>query len=444
MTKDMTVGNPIKLILMFSIPLLIGNIFQQFYSMVDTIIVGQFVGYEALAAVGAITSLNFLVLGLVIGLANGFAIPIAQSFGSGDEDRLRHYVVMSIYLCAIATILITIISVKLMKPILILMKTPDDIFEDAYKYICIICLGTIATTAYNMLSGILRALGDSKTPLYFLIIASILNIILDLFFVVILKTGVAGAAYATVISQGVAAILCAFYMFKKFKILRFHKKDAYFKISSALQLVKMGIPMALQYVITATGAMILQSTINSFGSVVVAGYTAALKVEQLAIQPLISFGVTMATYTGQNLGAQKFDRIKEGVFKCIVISIALCIVGGILIHIYGINLINMFLTDPAPEIVISAEEYLNTISMFFIPLGVLFIFRNTLQGLGDGFTPMMAGVCELVGRVAIALVFSNYFGYTAVCYAGPVAWIAAALLLVVSYIFKVKKFKAAT
>lgn len=438
MVKDMTVGNPTKLILSFSIPLLVGNIFQQFYNMVDAIIVGRFVGVKALAAVGSTGSLAFLVLGFIIGLTSGFSVLVAQKFGAKDEDGLRHSVAMSIYLCGAFTIIMTIISLLSSKPLLMLMKTPMDIIDDANIYISIIYAGCIVAFIYNMFAGILRALGDSRTPLYFLIIASILNVLLDIFFVVNIHMGVAGAAYATVISQGVSGLLCFIYIKKKFPILKFQKKDWKINTNTMKRLLKIGLPMSFQFSITAIGVMILQSAINGFGSTVVAAFTAASKVEPLATMPLASLGVTMATYTGQNLGAGNYDRIKEGVKKCIKISLVASIIGGILIFIFGKYFVYLFLSEPGPEVIAHATRYLNTIAVFFFPLGILFVFRNTLQGLGDGLVPLLGGVIELVSRSVVALAFSGIYGYAAICLASPLSWVTAAIWLYISYKRRIK------
>ena len=322
MTKDMTTGSPVKLILFFSIPLLIGNIFQQFYSMVDTIIVGRFLGVKALAAVGSTGSMSFLILGFVLGLCSGFSVLISQKFGANDNEGLREAVASSIILSVIMAIIITIISIFTAKPLLHLMNTPNDIINDSYSYIVVIYAGTTAAFFYNMISSILRALGDSKTPLYFLIVSSILNIILDLVFIINFKMGVAGAAYATVIAQGVAGLLCLIYTSKKFSMLKLEKKHFIAGTKHFVNHLKIGIPMALQFSITALGVIILQAAINAFGSNVVAAHTAASKVEQLVMQPSITFGVTMATYCAQNLGAGNIERIKEGVMGYIIGSIA--------------------------------------------------------------------------------------------------------------------------
>ncbi|MGL5381002.1 MATE family efflux transporter [Clostridium sp.] len=441
MTKDMTTGSPVKLILTFSIPLLIGNIFQQFYSMVDTIIVGRFLGVQALAAVGATGSLSFLVIGFIIGLTGGFSVLVAQRFGANDDEGLKKAVANSIILSAIMTVIITVLSVLLAKPLLTLMNTPADIINDATSYIKIIYGGSVAAIFYNMISSILRSVGDSKTPLYFLIISSILNIILDIVFIVNFSMGVAGAAYATVVSQGLSAILCLIYVYKKFPILKLEKKHWKIKKSYISRQLRIGIPMALQFSITAMGVMVLQAALNIFGSTVIAAYTAASKVEQLLMQPSITFGVTMATYSAQNLGAGKIHRIKEGVKKCTIICIVTSIIASIIMILFGGSFTKLFLSDSDPSVIAYARQYLNTVSLFFIPLGLIFIYRNTLQGIGESFIPMMAGVAELVARAIVAFTLPALIGFTGICLAGPFAWLAAAIPLGIAYFIKINKIK---
>ncbi len=441
MVRDMTTGNPVKLILSFSIPLLIGNIFQQFYNMVDAIIVGRFVGVQALAAVGATGSLAFLVIGFIFGLTSGFCVLVAQRFGAGDYKEMRHVVGMSLYLSVGVTLLLTIIMLVTTRPLLEIMNTPPDIIVEADKYISIIYAGMIATMFYNFFAGILRALGDSKTPLYFLIIASLLNVVLDLFFVVVLQAGSAGAAYATVISQGVSAILCFVYIVKKFPVLRFEKGELDFRLDSALKLVGIGLPMALQFSITASGVMILQSAINSFGSTVVGAYTAASKVEQLTTQPLLTFGTTMAVYVGQNLGAGKLDRIREGVKKGVILSIIASIVGTLLVVFFGKAFITMFIAGDQLEAIDLAVKYLKFVLIFYIPLGLIFIFRNTLQALGYGLMPMLAGVAEMVVRTFFAFFVATKIGFMGICIANPAAWFGAAIPLTITYVIKMNKIK---
>lgn len=433
MTKDMTTGNPVKLILLFSIPLLIGNIFQQFYSMVDTIIVGRFIGVDALAAVGSTGSMSFLINGFVVGLTSGFAVLVSQKFGAKDEEGLKKAAASALVLSLIATVIVTLVSVLLAKPMLHLMNTPDNIIDDANAYIIIIYAGTIATVVYNIIAGILRALGDSKTPLYFLIVASILNIVLDIVFIVNFSMGVAGAAWATIISQGVSGLLCIIYTYKKYKILRLKKED--FKVKSRVykKHLKIGIPMALQFSITAIGIMTVQGALNVFGSSAIAAYTAASKVLQIVMQPAITFGVTMATYCGQNLGAKNYIRIKEGVKKCTEISVITSIIAGIILVFGGKFFVGLFIENPDASILAYAQECLNYSAIFFIPLGLIFIYRNALQGIGDSFVPMMAGAYELIARAVVAFTLPRYIKFLGICLADPVAWLAAAIPLGITY-----------
>ena len=441
MTNDMTTGNPVKLILLFSIPLLIGNIFQQFYSMVDTIIVGRFVGVEALAAVGTTGSMVFLVNGFVMGLTSGFAVLISQKYGAKDEAGVKKSVASSITLSIIATIIVTFISVISAKPLLALMNTPSNIMKDASTYIIILYAGNVAIIFYNMMAAILRALGDSKTPLYFLIVSSVLNIILDLVLIINFKMGVAGAAYATVISQGVSALLCVIYTYKKYKILRLKKEDFKVKKKYYRKHLKIGIPMALQFSITAIGIMTVQSAINIFGSTVIASYAAASKVLQLVMQPATTLGVTMATYCGQNIGAKRYDRIKLGVKKCVQISIITSLISAMVLIFLGKYFVMMFVSNPDAEILSYAQQVLNISAIFFIPLGLIFVYRNALQGIGDSFIPMMAGVYELVARAVVAFTLPKVLEFMGICLADPVAWFAAVIPLAYTYYKREKSFK---
>ena len=441
MTNDMTTGNPVKLILLFSIPLLIGNIFQQFYSMVDTIIVGRFVGVEALAAVGTTSSMVFLVNGFVMGLTSGFAVLISQKYGAKDEAGVKKAVASSITLSIIATIIVTFISVISAKPLLALMNTPSNIMKDASTYIIILYAGNVAIIFYNMMAAILRALGDSKTPLYFLIVSSVLNIILDLVLIINFKMGVAGAAYATVVSQGVSALLCVIYTYKKYKILRLKKEDFKVKKKYYRKHLKVGIPMALQFSITAIGIMTVQSAINIFGSTVIASYAAASKVLQLVMQPATTLGVTMATYCGQNIGAKRYDRIKLGVKKCVQISIITSLISAMVLIFLGKYFVMIFVSNPDAEILSYAQQVLNISAIFFIPLGLIFVYRNALQGIGDSFIPMMAGVYELVARAVVAFTLPKVLEFMGICLADPVAWFAAVIPLAYTYYKREKSFK---
>lgn len=394
-----------RLLLRFSLPMLVGNIFQQFYSMVDAMIVGRFVGVDALAAVGATGGMSFLVLGFVIGLANGFCVVVSQRFGARDEAGLRRCVAMTMLLSLIVTAVATAASFLGTEPMLRAMNTPENIFSDSAAYIGIIFLGLGASLFYNLFSGLLRAVGDSKTPLYFLCLSSALNVVLDLLFVVTFSMGVAGAAWATILSQGVSALLCLVYMLKKFPILRTGRADWAWHGPMVRRLARMGIPTALSNSVTAIGCMILQVTINGFGSTVVAAYTAASKVEQLTTQPTFTFGLAAA----------------------------------VVVWLFAAPITTWFV-DPGETAVIAASvQFLNIEAVFILALGVLFVYRNALQGLGNAVMPLISGGVELAMRLAAAILLSRFLGYVGVCLANPVAWTGAAVMLVPAYLAELRR-----
>lgn len=443
MMMDMTKGNPAKLILAFTIPILIGNLFQQFYSMVDTAIVGQFVGVGALAAVGATGGVIFLVQGFVNGLTHGFSVIVSQRYGANDEVGIKKATATSIYLSAIATVVLTIICVVLAKPVLQVMNTPADILEDATSYVTIFFGGLVSIIVYNLLASLLRAFGDSKTPLYFLILASITNIILDLVLIINFKMGVAGAAIATVVSQGLSGLLCYFYMIKKFDILTL--KREHFKYDPVLvkELMYVSLPMALQYAITAIGVMILQVAVNSFGSTTVAAFTAATKVEQLVVQPGIAIGMTMATYAAQNLGARRIDRVRQGARQSAWITIVTNALSSVIVIFLGGYIVQLFIPSANVEALPISMEYLKITAIFYPVLGLLFLYRFALQGLGNTVVPMFAGVMELVMRTIVAFTLPGLLGYQGVCLASPLAWIGATVWLIWSYFRIIPKLERA-
>ncbi|MFG6383178.1 MAG: MATE family efflux transporter [Lachnospiraceae bacterium] len=441
MTKDMTTGSPWKIIIFFSIPILLGNLFQQFYNMVDAIIVGQFLGEDALAAVGCTGSIMFLVLGFAMGIAQGFGILISHAFGAKDEERLKHYVAVSLILGFISSLLITALTITLSKNLLLFMKTPENILDMANSYITVIYAGTIATMAFNITSSILRGVGDSKTPLYFLVLSSILNILLDLFFIVILHTGPEGAAYATVIAQGLSALFCFLYMFTRFEILKLNRKDFYLDYKSSVELLSIGIPMSINYSVTAIGVMILQGAVNVFGSSAVAAIAAASKVETLATQTMPTLGTTMSTYCGQNLGAKKYDRIFDGMKKAFFLVLAISVLGAIISAGFGKYIVCWFLSEPSELVLDYATTYLHTVSWFFIPLAMIFLYRSALQGLDQTLVPVMSGILELVFRFLVITFCLTPFGYTAVCYASPAAWIGAGFPLLITYLLWKRKIQ---
>lgn len=433
--NDMTVGNPMKIILGFTLPIFIGNVFQQFYNMADAVIVGKFVGNKALAAVGSTGTIMFLIYGFVVGMTAGFTVLTAQKFGAGDMKGMRKTVAGAGILSFVVGALLTILFMAFMKPLLILMNTPSDIFADAYSYIMIVSGGILAQMLYNLLSSILRALGNSKLPLVFLIISALLNIVLDLVFIVGFGMGAKGAAVATVIAQGVSGILCLFYIIAKIPILHLKREDLDVGSTIYKNQLRIGVPMALQYSITAIGTMMVQSSLNILGSTLVAAYTAAGKIEQVVTQAYVAMGTTMATYAAQNMGAGSVKRIREGFKACTVIGVVYSFVAAGFIMTVGEYMTYLFVSEDVDIIMNSVDIYLKCIGIFFIPLAVVNIYRNGIQGLGYGLLPMMAGVAELIGRGVVAVIAGAKRSYPGVCLAGPAAWVLAGGLLIVMYYF---------
>lgn len=437
-TRDMTQGSPMKLIIGFSVPLLCGFLFQQFYSMVDTIIVGRFLGVQALAGVGSTGSINFMIIGFCMGVCNGFAIPLSHKFGAKDYVGLRKFMANSIYLAGVFAVIMTVLVCLFTKNILMLMKTPEDIFQHAFSYIFVIFLGIPVIYLYNILSGIIRAMGDSKTPLYFLLISSVLNIGLDLLFILVFHMGVMGAAVATVVSQGISGVLCLIYVIKKFPVLHITKEE--WKPDTGLMrtLCAMGIPMGLQYSITAIGSIILQTSVNSLGSMAVAAVTAAGKVNLFFCCPFDAMGSTMATYAGQNVGANKLDRLNQGLKASGILGIAYAVIAFAILFFFGDKLSMLFINASEIEILNNAKLLLIVNSAFFIPLAFVNIVRFMIQGMGYSTFAILAGVCEMGARMVAGLILVPALGFIGVCFASPLAWIMADLFLFPAY-FHVKK-----
>lgn len=433
-TKDMTMGSPMKLILGFAVPLLFGFLFQQFYSVVDTVIVGQFLGVKALAGVGSTGSLNFMIIGFCMGVCNGFAIPVAHKFGAKDFSGMRQFIANSVWLSAGFAVAMTTAVVLLCRNILTWMNTPADIFEYAYTYILIIFWGIPASYLYNLLSGIIRSMGDSKTPLMFLLLSSVLNIGLDLLCILTFRMGIAGAAVATVVSQLISGVLCLFYMRKKFDILKIEKEEWKVNFSYMKTLCGMGVPMGLQYSITAIGSVILQTSVNSLGSVAVAAVTAAGKVSMFFSCPFDAMGSTMATYGGQNVGAKKLDRLGKGLFSCSVLGIVYALAAFVALFFWGDIFIGMFVKEGSAEIMTQARQMLIVISAFYIPLAFVNIIRFMIQGMGFSAFAVLAGVCEMAARALAGLFLVPAFGFTGACYASPLAWLLADAFLIPAYV----------
>lgn len=439
MTRDITTGNPAKIIILFTIPLIIGNLFQQFYSIADTLIVGRILGINALAAVGCTGSIMFLIIGFAQGLTAGFSIITAQRFGAKDEQGVRQSYVASIILSLLITVVLTIISVVLARPILNIMNTPEEIIGEAYDFIIIIYWGIITAMMFNLFSNVIRALGDSRTPLIILIITSILNIVLDFVLILHFSLGVSGAAFATTISQGISAVLCIVYIAKKVPILKLHKEDWHITKEVLLEHLRIGLPMGFQASIIAIGAIIIQFALNDLGALPVAAYTAAQKIDAVAAQPMLCFGITMGTYVAQNYGANNIDRIRIGIRKCNMMSITISIIVGAINILAGSWLIKLFVGNGQNEVVSLAQTYLNVNGVTYFLLAMLFVYRYSLQGLGQSFVPTTAGIMELVMRMFAAIILSKNLGFFGVCLANPLAWIGSCVPLIIAYYMTMKK-----
>lgn len=441
MEKDMTKGSPMKLILGFAVPLLFGLIFQQFYSMVDAVIVGHYLGVNALASVGATGSVNFLIIGFCMGVCSGFAIPIAQEFGAKHEEALRRYVANSVWLSIIFSAGVTVTVSLLCRQILRLMRTPENIIDGSYSYIIVIFLGIPVVFLYNMTAAILRSLGDSRTPVFFLVMAALLNIVLDYVCIVVISMGVAGAAVATVISQAIAGLSCLIYMRKKFSILTFTPEERKWNRNYAGKLCSMGIPMGLQYSITAIGSVILQSAVNSIDSNAVAAVTAGGKVSMLLVCPFDAMGSTMATYGGQNVGAGNLERVDRGLKSCTLLGFlySLIALGGV--YLFGKHLLMLFLDAGETQIIANAFSFLQMNALFYFPLALVNIVRFLIQGMGFSKLAVFAGAFEMLARALAGFLLVPYFGFSAVRFANPLAWIFADIFLIPAFFYVRRKLE---
>ena len=418
MTKNMTEGHPLKLIMMFALPLLLGNIFQQTYNIVDTAIVGQTLGANALAAVGSTTSVQFLVLGFCIGICCGFGIPIAQSFGGNNLSKMRDFIYHSIILTIIIGALLTIGCCLLCMTIIHILQIPAEIASRSYIYLLIIFIGLPCTLLYNLCSSILRAVGDSRTPFLFLAFSACLNIVLDLFCIIILKLDVAGAALATIVSQGISGILCLILIKKRFTVLHIEKENKVIKSSIVKNLLGMGLPMGLQYSITAIGSMVMQ-----------------------AICPFDALATAASTFASQNYGAKKYDRIKKGVIQTVVVGIIYGVIVGILLILFGRIFSMLFISSKYSAVLDASAKYITYMGYFYWVLSILNVCRQTTQGIGYSGLAIFSGVIEMIARCFVSLVFVPIAGYTAICCADQTAWIVAALYCVFTFSYCFKKIQ---
>ena len=450
--KDLTKGSPFKLILFFALPVFIGCVFQQLYNMADTIIVGNTVGAAAFTGVGLTGPVTFLVLGFVNGLTAGFSVRVAQAFGANDEARMRRAVGMSYLLCIAVSVVVTAVAVPLTAPLLHLMQTPSAYYDYAYWYLLVIFCGIGATVFYNIVAGLLRAVGDSRTPLIFLVLAAILNVGLDFAFIVGFRWHYCGAAIATVLSQLISGAACLVYALYRYPVLRPGRSDLKWDTRLAMGHFAVGLPMALQFSITAIGCIVQQTALNGLDAAypgAVTAYTAASKIDNIANQAFTALGTALATYAGQNYGAGEYGRIRRGVFVVMVYVFVSAVIGFAFAVGLCEPLMKLFLnTDLSSDvagnydaIIGYGREYLLWQCAFYPFLGAIFVFRNTLQGIGKSAVTTFAGVTELVGRVLASLVFVRIWGFAGVCSSNPVAWVAAVIFLVTTYIVVMRRQK---
>jgi putative MATE family efflux protein len=440
-TKNLTIGSPALLIFTFAVPLFIGNLFQQFYNMADTFIVGRTIGVNALAAVGSTGSLMFLILGFMMGFTSGASIITSQRFGAGDEAGIRRSFAATIIVSAGAAVLLTAVSILTARPLLELLRTPPEIIDEAEWYITVIYWGIPASLLFNLLSNTMRSVGDSNTPLVFLVLACVINIILDLVFILAFHTGVEGAAYATVIAQLIAGLLCIPVIVKKIPALKLAAADWRPDAREIAEHLRMALPVGFQTSIIAIGAVAVAYALNRLGTAAVAAFTAAMKIDSIAVMVLYSFGIAMTTYSAQNYGARRIDRIRRGIVQCSFMAGAYSVFIGLLFLFFGRFFSALFLGGESGAILSMAHEYLVINGAFYLLLAMLFVLRQTLQGLGDSITPTIAGVMELLMRTFAAIILGNLAGYTGICFASPLAWAGALIPISAMLVVTLKRLE---
>lgn len=438
MTKDLTEGRPMGLILRFCIPLVLGNLFQQLYNMVDTIIVGQYLGLDALTSVGATGAVMFLILGFCMGVCSGLAVPVAQQFGAKQYGTMREYIMNAAYLAVVMAAILTAATCLLCENILTWMGTQEQFMADAYDYLFVIFLGIPCTFLYNTVSGIIRAMGDSKTPFYFLVLSAVLNIFLDLLFIITFGWGTAGAAWATILSQLVSGVLCFFYMRRRFTVLQFSASERRLRMGHVRTLLVMGVPMGLQFSITAIGSIMLQAAVNSLQAVYVSAYAAALKVNQLAMSPYDGIANATATFGSQNLGAKKLKRVRQGLKSGIIIALLYCLIISIVLITAGSKIALLFVSAEEVEVLTYAQQFLTVAGICYFFLAFLNVTRMTIQGLGHSGIAMLAGCWELVARAVMSVAVIPLLGWRGVCITSPLAW-AAAVAWVMPVFFRIMR-----
>lgn len=441
MTENMTQGNSLKLILTFALPLLLGNLLQQTYNMVDAAIVGRYLGTNDLASVGASSSVQFLVLGFCIGVCCGFAVPIAQRFGANDHQAMRSFIFHGAVLVAGIALVLTLACTILCGTILHWLSTPDNIYANAYAYLFVIFLGIPFNLLYNYQASILRAVGDSKTPFFFLAFSTVLNIALDLLCIIVFQWGCRGAAIATITAQALSGILCFFYIKYKFMMLHPKKEDCQLTSHKVGTMLAMGLPMGLQFSITAIGSMVMQSANNSLGSIYVSGFTAGARIKQFTMCPFDAIATATSTFCSQNLGAGKYDRIKKGLAQGTYIAVGYGCIAGLVLIFFGRTLSLLFISAEEAAVLDASAKYLRCMGYFFWSLGFLNVFRMTTQGLGYSGRAIYGGVFEMIARILVSVLLVPIYGYTAICYADQTAWISACVYIIPTCLLCLQKAK---
>lgn len=439
MSNSMTQGNPLKVMLQFAFPLLIGNLLQQTYNIIDAAIVGQSLGAQALASVGASTSVQFLVLGFCMGSCTGFGIPIAKYFGAGDLKHMKNIIFNGAVLTAVIAVIITVLCTLLCPWILQILSVQSDIYANAYSYLMIIFLGLPFTLLYNYLSSILRAVGDSRTPFLFLAFSAVLNIFLDLFFILVAGWGCAGAAFATIAAQAISGILCLIVIIRRMEVLWLSKENRVVRGDSITELLQMGLPTGLQFSITAIGSMVMQSANNGLGGDYVSAFTAGAKLKQFTMCPFDAIATSVSVFCSQNYGAGKIDRIHKGLRQGIAVGVGYGLFAGLILIFAGRPLSMIFVSKDASGVLDASAKYLRCMGYFYWSLGILNVTRMVTQGLGHSGRAFFSGVMEMIARTIVSLGFVETFGYTAICFADQTAWIAACCYIAPTCLYCLKK-----
>ena len=439
MSNSMTQGNPLKVMLQFAFPLLIGNLLQQTYNIIDAAIVGQSLGAQALASVGASTSVQFLVLGFCMGSCTGFGIPVARYFGAGDLKHMKNIIFNGAVLTAVIAVIITVLCTLLCPWILQVLSVQSDIYANAYSYLMIIFLGLPFTLLYNYLSSILRAVGDSRTPFLFLAFSAVLNIFLDLFFILVADWGCAGAAFATIAAQAFSGILCLIVIIRRMEVLWLSKENRVVRGDSITELLQMGLPTGLQFSITAIGSMVMQSANNGLGGDYVSAFTAGAKLKQFTMCPFDAIATSVSVFCSQNYGAGKIDRIHKGLRQGIAVGVGYGLFAGLILIFAGRPLSMIFVSKDASGVLDASAKYLRCMGYFYWSLGILNVTRMVTQGLGHSGRAFFSGVMEMIARTIVSLGFVETFGYTAICFADQTAWIAACCYIAPTCLYCLKK-----